>query len=743
MAVREVVLRITGTDGDLSAALVTPDGSSLGSSPIQLDLSPDDPGDSEDYGTALWRAVLAGPVGDALRMIGPTRVRIVAGEAGVTALRWERLVEPGAELHTPLAVDPRTPLSRLLFPDSVERAREPETSWPLRIVVAISSPASLGGKALPLIDKELEWAEIQRALRPLQGLIEVIPTDSPVTLNQIAQTLECEPHIFHFLGHGFFDRSTGTAALYLESESSDMQHMGPAAPVPQDEWIGRWATLTRKPHLVVLSACESAAKVNRGALVGMAPSFLHAGSSAVLAMADKVGTDVAREFIYHFYRRLATHGEIDLASNEARSYLYDRAGWNWNWSIPTAFVERGAERIFAQTPDALEAEPAHSGEVLVLIPEFRGHEEAFFEYELRERLQSEVEGASLGDVRVVWLEKTVLGPGSEDDVRRLAARYGATLVVWGWYDASGLRACFTVTESLFAYRDPTVLKETVSVRDDLGSDRNFAIVVNQDLPRQVDYFVFFALAQLHYWAGHYDESLRALDRAIDAALAAPAARRPEGLEFAYFYRGNLHAVYRQDRQAAIADYRSALAEAPTFAVAAYNLGQAFRVLGDTLRAQGEDEAAQDAYRQGIESYGRALQADDGFIDAYADRGLAHWEVGESKLAVADYQKALDLDPEAETYNRLGAALYALGKERWHEAMIAFDTAINRAPSTPSFHFNRGRLRAELEETVGAREDLKEYLRLAPNANNRARVEEWLQLHTGSIPEGAELPRPGG
>ncbi len=136
------------------------------------------------------------------------------------------------------------------------------------------------------------------------------------------------------------------------------------------------AALARPPHLMTLTACESAAQVNAGYLVGLAPALVEAGSGAVVAMGDKVGVEVAREFNYHFYRRLATHGYIDLAVNEARSYLLDRGGWSW--SIPTLFLERGAERIFATPPATLEAEPARSGEILILIPEFKGHEEAFF-----------------------------------------------------------------------------------------------------------------------------------------------------------------------------------------------------------------------------------------------------------------------------------------------------------------------------------------------------------------------------
>ena len=34
---------------------------------------------------------------------------------------------------------------------------------------------------------------------------------------------------------------------------------------------------------------------------------------------------------------------------------------------------------------------------------------------------------------MAWLKETAFGPGDDDKVRRLAARYGATLVLWGWW----------------------------------------------------------------------------------------------------------------------------------------------------------------------------------------------------------------------------------------------------------------------------------------------------------------------
>jgi tetratricopeptide (TPR) repeat protein len=704
------VLELSTRDGSLAVALLGPAGDVLASGPVTLDVAAlEKVTGPPEYGGVLVRSLLGDPVEGAMRGAGVTRVRLVVADKvrSLHGLRWECLL-----------TGMRGPLSRLLYPESTERARLPQTEWPLRIVVAISDPTNLARFGLAPLDIDLEWAEFQRALRPLQGLVEVDLVEPPVTLDRISEALEQEPNIFHYLGHGAFHADSGEAALFLEKEADRTVEI-----VDHEDWITRLQALRWPPHLMVLTACESAAQVNEGALVGLAPALVEAGAGAVLAMRDKVGMDVAREFVYHFYRRLATHGEIDLAVNEARKFLLDRGGWSW--TMPSLFMEWGAERVFATPPAMLEAMPARSGERLILIPEFKGHEAAFFEINLRDTLQAHVAEAGLQNVRVVWLERTEFGPGDDDEVRRLAARYGAALVLWGWYDRGGFRANFSVTESLFAYRDPTVFRSGTHVRSLFQSQDDFAIYVNGDLPRQVDYFVFFTLGQLYYWEGKYDGALGALDRAIAAAEAEAPGDQPEGLAYAYFYRGNLYAVHRQDRPAAIADYRRSLALAPTFAGAAFNLGGSLRIWANTFRASGDEDAARQTYQEAIVAYGQAIDIDPEHALAYDGRALTHYEIGVYEAAVADYRLALAREPRAETYHQLGLALRNL--KRWDEALEALDVALARAPGMGRYHFSRGRLHAQMGDEERAAADLRAYLRLAPSsdAERRERVKSWL------------------
>ena len=721
----EVVLRIADEDGGLSATLLGTGGSVMAARPISLDVLPDDPGITEAYGESLTRSVLDGPIGEALGEIEPARVRLIvpAARPDLLALRWERLLGPGAPPRVPLAARPATPFSRALFPDSTERARDPLSRWPLRVVVAISNPVDISERyGLPAIDVEVEQRELERAMRPLRGLVEATTIDAPVSLDRILEALEGETHVFHFLGHGFVNRKTGEAVLYLEDGAGRKTQ-----PVPDREWMQRLGAMSRVPHLVLLSACQSAAATNRGALVGMAPAVIAAGAGATIAMADRVEIGWAREFNFHFYRRVATHGEIDRAANEARSYLLDAPGWAW--SIPTAFLERGAERIFAAPPEPLEAKAAEPEETLIVIAEFagKGHEEQFFEEELQIQLQQEIAGAGLHGVRVAWLANTTIQPGSasEAEAHRLAARYGAALVIWGRYDESGLRAFFTFTESLFAYRDPAA-PQTTTVREVFGPDRDFVAVVNRHLPRHVEYFVFLILAYLRYWSNDKEGALAALNRAI-GATAELSGPPPEGLAHAHFYRANVHAAFRQDRPAAIADYRRALELDARLGAAAFNLGQALRTLGNTRRAKSDRAAAEEAYRQAVDAYDLAVSIDPDDAAAYEGRGLARFALAESDEAAGDLRAALEREPAAETYNRLSAALDA--QDRLAEAREAMDQAIIRAPWACHYRFNRWRILVRMNETAAAQEDAREYIRLCPKGAERERLGRWLDAVT--------------
>src|SRR5205814_1744757 len=87
----------------------------------------------------------------------------------------------------------------------------------------------------------------------------------------------------------------------------------------------------------------------------------------------------------------------------------------------------------------------------------------------------------------------------------------------------------------------------------------------------------------------------------------------------------------------------------------------------------------------VTDYTRALDlAPDG--DIYQHRGWAHFFADARKLALRDFAKAIELDPEAgDAYTGRGLARVLLGDYR--EAVADAEAALRRKPRTPEMMHN--------------------------------------------------------
>ena len=302
---------------------------------------------------------------------------------------------------------------------------------------------------------------------------------------------------------------------------------------------------------------------------------------------------------------------------------------------------------------------------------------------------------------------------------------GQSFIIYG-VDPTKAKAALSALKRKHFVKAPTVFRAVGRTGRFFGSDNDFVVYVNRDLPRQVDYFVFFTLGQLYYWEGEYERALAALNQSIVAVEADVADTQPEGLAYAYFYRGNIYSTHRQDRLAAIADYRRALALAPSFAIAAFNLGGSLRIWANTLRAGGKEDSARRSYREAILAYGQATTLDPEYVPAYEGRALAYFEIERYGEAVADYEAVLARHPRAETCYQLGLALRNL--KRWDEALAALNEALVRAPGVGRYYLGRGRILLRMGQEAQAAADFRAYLRLAPASDAERRNEDEAGAH---------------
>ncbi|MBK7704699.1 MAG: tetratricopeptide repeat protein [Acidobacteria bacterium] len=128
---------------------------------------------------------------------------------------------------------------------------------------------------------------------------------------------------------------------------------------------------------------------------------------------------------------------------------------------------------------------------------------------------------------------------------------------------------------------------------------------------------------------------------------------------------------------AIADFNKVLELDPADALAFNNRGFAYRRMGNTKLAIAD-------FTKAIELFGNSPMA----YLSYFNRGLARCLEGCSELALADYNKAIQLNPNfAEAYVERGSAYDRNG--RFELALADYDKSIQLKPENPQAYNGRG------------------------------------------------------
>lgn len=277
------------------------------------------------------------------------RLRITADAPELHAIPWELLRDP-APSRTPqtLAAEAETPFSRYIAGEWPTPA--PVAARPLKLLAAIANPDNLDAYGLNELNVEQERASLQTALVDLDpDQLDVTFLPPPVTLPALAEALNSGPHLLHIVAHGAFSHKQGSASLYLADAANEVSL------IKDHELAEMLQRQGRLPHLIFLASCYGAARSPADAFRGLGPTLVRAGLPAVLAMQEAVPVETARTFSRIFYRRLLGHGQVDLASNEARATLLtaDLPGS----SIPVLFSRLPENQLFLR-PEEVPGEEA-------------------------------------------------------------------------------------------------------------------------------------------------------------------------------------------------------------------------------------------------------------------------------------------------------------------------------------------------------------------------------------------------
>jgi len=134
-----------------------------------------------------------------------------------------------------------------------------------------------------------------------------------------------------------------------------------------------------------------------------------------------------------------------------------------------------------------------------------------------------------------------------------------------------------------------------------------------------------------------------------------------------FYQGNVW-------QNGISLWTEAINRHPQLGVYYYNRGGAYE--------------QNNKYRLALKDYNRAIELNKKGIHVYNNRGTVYAALGRHKLAIEDFNKALEMDPQyAEAYVNRGFSLKVM--QRYDLALADFETALSINPLLDEAYLNMG------------------------------------------------------
>lgn len=177
---------------------------------------------------------------------------------------------------------------------------------------------------------------------------------------------------------------------------------------------------------------------------------------------------------------------------------------------------------------------------------------------------------------------------------------------------------------------------------------------------------------------------------------------PQAVKAAYFYNRGVEKIDRKDYQAAIKELNEAISVNPKYAEAYNKRCHAYLMEGNRLRA--------------MEDCNYALQIKTNFAQvyqAYTNRGIARFSLGDAQGAIADYTQAININPKhALAYNSRGHVREKIGDKKG--AIADFTMAIKVDPKFAAAYLNRCLTRSNSGDHNGAIEDCTYAIKINPN-----------------------------
>ena len=228
----------------------------------------------------------------------------------------------------------RMPLSPSLFNELWKQGDE------LRILLVASNTAP----PIPGVDQEIEALDSSLgAIFEDKGISVQVKTISTgrATYKAMREELQkCKYHIFHYAGHGTYDRQSPEKSYLSFWEEQDCQGTVKRMPVSELRMLLRGSDL----RFAYLSCCLGTktgelAKLLDDDFLGIADGVIHAGVPSVLGFRWPVSDSGAEALALAFYSSLASQGKIDTALLDARCQVAAQDRDDITWISPILIMQ--------------------------------------------------------------------------------------------------------------------------------------------------------------------------------------------------------------------------------------------------------------------------------------------------------------------------------------------------------------------------------------------------------------------
>jgi tetratricopeptide (TPR) repeat protein len=366
---------------------------------------------------------------------------------------------------------------------------------------------------------------------------------------------------------------------------------------------------------------------------------------------------------------------------------------------PTPTLTPSPTPIPSPTATPLAFNVAEEDEILIIVTQFdaqRSSQGYDVSRHIVDGLESNLQTVKVGELRVEPITEVV--PDSEA-ARQLGEVYGATLVIWGWYDNAALTPHYEVIQ-----------KEGEIQQVDLGKfiahstqPDEFRFYIARYLPRGTIYLSSFTISQIYYSRQKWQDALDFANKAVEI-IPEVVESIPEveasGLENLYLLRGNIYEQLREHEKA-IADFVQAIEVNPDHAHAYVGRGAARLNLWQT-------EAA-------LADLNTAIGLDPKIPLAYYDRGLVHYLHRDYEKALSDFTQAIELDPTLANAYWIRAYVYSSSTlSDTTKAVTDINHFVSMAPNSAVSYAARGGFYIRIDEYDKAEADLKIALEIDPD-----------------------------